>query len=289
MCKAFFGVSAGFDGAHRIFFLGLVICMLVSPSIRAQRLYHRPGLLAWEADFRQTGETRFYLPVLRCSDLRALATCGSIAYLLMRSDQELDEEYALEGDDYLFRALGRVGKVGQLYDQSYSFYVLGGMAAAALGYSWISRNSQPAKVVRQIAEALAVSTITTSILKAAVGRHRPYTGDGAYAFEPLRFPLNSDRMSFPSGHTTSMFAMATVLAGNVNSPWLKSGAYSFAASVGLERMLHRKHWASDVIVGAVLGRLVGALVVRRARDDKAHLITLIPSMTGKMFGIGIRF
>lgn len=83
--------------------------------------------------------------------------------------------------------------------------------------------------------------------------------------------------------------MMTVLAKNVRSPLVKVAAYTFAGSVGLERMLHRKHWASDVIAGGIIGHLIGTRVARHKRDSKAHLITLIPSVTGQMFGMGIRF
>lgn len=72
----------------------------------------------------------------------------------------------------------------------------------------------------------------------------------------------SDYASFPSGHTTVAFAAATVYALEYkDKPIIPIISYSAATLIGLSRLTENKHWATDVIVGAMLGYLSGRQVV----------------------------
>ncbi len=72
-------------------------------------------------------------------------------------------------------------------------------------------------------------------------------------------PDGSNSLSFPSGHTASTFATATVLQRHFG--W-KAGlpAYAFAAYVGAARMSADKHHLSDVVLGAGIGLVAGRSV-----------------------------
>lgn len=93
-------------------------------------------------------------------------------------------------------------------------------------------------------QAQVVSQSVVQGLKYAVRRPRP---DG------------SNTLSFPSGHTASTFATATVLQRHFG--W-KTGvpAYAFATYVGAARMAADKHHLSDVILGAGIGLVAGRSV-----------------------------
>ena len=66
--------------------------------------------------------------------------------------------------------------------------------------------------------------------------------------------------AFPSGHTAYAFAGATLLAARY--PKLRIPLYIGAGLVGLTRIYLGRHYLSDVIAGAAVGTITGALVSR---------------------------
>ncbi len=109
---------------------------------------------------------------------------------------------------------------------------------------------------RTAVEALAASVVAggvvTPLIKLAAGRARPRQKLGTEAFVPF-----SGDESFPSGHTTQAFAVASVIAAESPSLWVDLLAYGLAGSVGAARVYHDAHFLSDVAAGAAIGTLVG--------------------------------
>ncbi|MBK8088493.1 MAG: phosphatase PAP2 family protein [Chitinophagaceae bacterium] len=70
-------------------------------------------------------------------------------------------------------------------------------------------------------------------------------------------PDGSNRLSFPSGHTSQAFVSAEFLRMEYKdvSPWYGVAGYTVAAATGCLRMYNNKHWMSDVIAGAGVGIL----------------------------------
>lgn len=66
--------------------------------------------------------------------------------------------------------------------------------------------------------------------------------------------------AFPSGHTAYAFAGATLLGSRY--PKLRIPLYIGAGLVGLTRIYLGRHYASDVVAGAAIGTVTGALVSR---------------------------
>ena len=66
--------------------------------------------------------------------------------------------------------------------------------------------------------------------------------------------------AFPSGHTAYAFAGATLLGNRY--PKLRIPLYIGAGLVGITRIYLGRHYASDVIAGAAVGTITGALVSR---------------------------
>jgi membrane-associated phospholipid phosphatase len=68
--------------------------------------------------------------------------------------------------------------------------------------------------------------------------------------------------SFPSGHTSSIFALATVLALVVSKKYWSIPLLFIAVLVGYSRIYLGQHFLQDVLAGAILGTLTAAIVVR---------------------------
>ena len=66
--------------------------------------------------------------------------------------------------------------------------------------------------------------------------------------------------SFPSGHTSQAFFMATLLAGYFHAgAWAVCLLYTTALLVGVTRMYVGAHYPRDVLAGAILGSAWGLL------------------------------
>lgn len=65
--------------------------------------------------------------------------------------------------------------------------------------------------------------------------------------------------SFPSGHTTSAFALATVIALLSKNKSLYMSALFLAALVGYSRIYLAEHFLADVLAGALVGIIFGML------------------------------
>lgn len=122
---------------------------------------------------------------------------------------------------------------------------------------------------RLMTEAMFLSTIISQTIKITAGRSRPYTNDGSNTWKPFTF---TDRnYSFPSGHTTVAFTIATVLSYRIDKWWAYASLYSLATSTAIARIYLDKHWASDVLMGAGIGTVSALLILNaneKTKNDK---------------------
>jgi membrane-associated phospholipid phosphatase len=143
-------------------------------------------------------------------------------------------------------------------------------AAAVYGVGRIAGRSTVADIGLHTGEAMAGAAVTTLFLKAVVGRARPYVEPhDPHAFgkgRPLAFAGRYE--SFPSGHATVAFALAGALTEETARHWpgrqwvVGPVMYAVATGVAFARVYRDRHWASDVLGGAVVGTLVSRRVVR---------------------------
>jgi membrane-associated phospholipid phosphatase len=142
-------------------------------------------------------------------------------------------------------------------------------------------------------ETLLHTGILVQVVKHLAGRQRPWVengidhwyGPGAF-FKRYSQNFFSRYDSFFSGHTVSVWGLATVIAENYkNHLWVPLTCYSLATMVGLSRLTEDDHWLSDVFVGALVGYAIGKMVVR----NQNRRLQLSPSVSADSLGLSLSY
>lgn len=99
------------------------------------------------------------------------------------------------------------------------------------------------------AAAIGLNIVLTTGLKYSINRTRPFT---QYPDDIIK-RTDAGKYSFPSGHTSSAFAMATSLTLATKKWYVAVPSYLYACGVGYSRMRLGVHFPSDVLGGMVVG------------------------------------
>lgn len=144
-----------------------------------------------------------------------------------------------------------------------------GLSGATIVVGHLARDRTASRVGLRMLETLAVTGVATIALKTTIGRTRPGFGREQDEFDS--FNGSSSYRSLPSGHTSTAFAVATVLTLELGDrgPWIPYVAYPIATWVGVSRVMDERHWPTDILAGAALGILSAQVWHGVRRDDGA--------------------
>ncbi len=188
---------------------------------------------------------------------------GGLAALMASETGDVDEEMPEGG------AFERhVASTFEPFGAEGSFAVLG--AFALVGAVRHDHHAEDVALDGAIASLIAGGLISPA-LKEIAGRNRPNDSADATDFQPF-----SGNASFPSGHATQAFAIASVIATEYPRPWVEVASYGSAALVGYARVLHDRHYVSDVLAGALIGTLVGHEVARHNQLRRGGRVAVLP-------------
>ena len=120
-----------------------------------------------------------------------------------------------------------------------------------LGITYTCLGWNNKELARKMVGATLYNGLNTTFLKYTIGKSRPWaTNPGSNpTFIGLNF--NNSNNSFPSGHSSQSFSLATVLADEY--PQHRWWFYAWSTSASLSRILLGCHWPSDVVAGAFTG------------------------------------
>ena len=195
----------------------------------------------------------------RADDLRTLGLAvGGVAALSLldeRGRDLMERSQSAAGDrlEDLVEPLGR----------ERGLQLLGGFFVAGLV---LDDPRMRAVAAEGVASGLVAAALIQPALAEVTGRPRPRKNRPAYTFEPF-----SGNISFPSGHTTAAFSVASVIATEYDHLAVRVAAYGLASAVGVARMYRGAHFGSDVAAAALLGTAVGRSVARFGRDYRARI------------------
>ena len=101
----------------------------------------------------------------------------------------------------------------------------------------------------KVVGSLLINTAVTQAMKYTIKRHRPYQD-----YPTIIYPdqIENDA-SFPSGHTSTAFALATSMSIQYKKWYVVVPAFAWASSVGYSRMYLGEHYPTDVLAGAAIG------------------------------------
>lgn len=214
----------------------------VRPVSLKKVLLNLPGDQAtmWTAPFR-----------LNLRDFSWLGPFGATTGVLIASDQQNTQRLHTNADAIsLSTNISNAGTVA-----------LAGLPATMYLFGSLQGMERPRETGLLTGEALANSFIVNQVLKVALGREKPTTGDGqGHFFQEFSNP------SFPSDHSMLSWTAASVIAHEYPG-WLSQGlAYGTASAVSVSRVTGRQHFPSDVVVGGALGWMIGRQIYRAHHD-----------------------
>lgn len=118
------------------------------------------------------------------------------------------------------------------------------------------------------------ATLLSHGIKDLVDARRPFAvlGDAAHVVGPF---LKAG--SFPSGHTTTAFVLATAFTLGLRAPAHVAGVILLALLAGISRVAVGAHWPADVLGGMLCGwasGLLGVWLARRWRPEEKPRVLL---------------
>lgn len=170
----------------------------------------------------------------------------------------------------------------------------------AYGAGRLFHSNTVADIALHSTESVVLASLASQIIRGPLGRTRPYVTHDSdqYKFKAFRgfFGDSSfDYRAFPSIHTSSSMAIATVLSMELHrrrpdaTPYVAPILFAAGMLPGLARIRLDQHWTSDVASGAIMGVWAGYKVVSYShahpnnRFDKLFLsATVVPDTHGRV-------
>jgi len=195
-------------------------------------------------------------------------------------------------DVSLFRRIndGRSRFLTDLVDVNNDLVLPIGIAAPVgfMAYGILSKNEYETDTGLLVGVSEIVSFGLGHGLKHIVKRDRPYVALANVHFSDAE---GGDPYSFPSGHATSAFALATSLSLRYPKPAVYIPLHLWALFVAYGRVYRGVHYPSDVLVGGIIGSGT-AIAVHLLEDEILALKRRILGMGGtegsSLDGISLR-
>lgn len=188
----------------------------------------------------QNGGVRWWQPVL---------VVGAIATASLADgavNDWIQDRRTPQSDD-----LARIFRYGG--EAEVTFGISGGIVVAGT----IAGDEQLQRSGGRVLLSIVTAGLASGAVKVLAGRYRPAETDNPYIFKPF-----SGHDSFPSGHATMAFALATSLSNEIDNGWASAALYTFATGTAWSRLNDERHWLSDVLAGATVGITAATLVHR---------------------------
>lgn len=202
----------------------------------------------------------------------AAATAASVAWF----DKPVSDFFFDNQDKTVDKILTQMEPMGNKYP-----------IAAVLGFALhgvVKKNNYSVETSLVMAQSMIFNTIAVQSVKRLAGRSRP---DSSWGADPHNWQGPGNGLSFYSGHTSTAFAAASVVAWRYrDTKWVPWVAYGMATLGGMQRVYHNRHWMSDALFGACTGTAIGLFL---AKNHETNPLKLYPVITPTGGGLSMVF
>jgi len=136
------------------------------------------------------------------------------------------------------------------------FWILPAIVAATL-FIKLEHNKALTVLLLALVTLAIADPVSSQIFKPLLHRPRPCHPDFFVNSAHMLFGFKSS-LSFPSSHSTNMFALAFIFTKFYKSRWI--WFFSFATLIGFSRIYVGVHYPGDVLGGAILGVIIAWIV-----------------------------
>ncbi len=172
---------------------------------------------------------------------------------------------------YFRKHAGNLDDLNDTFDPMITTGMVISVPAGLMISGYIRHDQRSVSSALLCAEAYGDSIVPNLAIKAITRRERPsdIPPDGDFHntfFNGGKSPFQGS--SFPSGHATGAFSVATVVAIRYQRHrWVPWAAYTLATAVSLSRITSSAHFPSDVFLGAAMGYSIARFQVLRPRPQ----------------------
>jgi membrane-associated phospholipid phosphatase len=226
------------------------------PTLAAKEAPAKPTRGFVSALFHNMGDDVKHMP--RMNSVYWLAGGGALALAVHPADDRINARLVNSNTNNLWVPGKVIGATETILGASFATYIIG-------------RTEGMPRLQHLGMDELEAAILTEGIVEGAkqIGRRdRPLNADGS----------RQSGFSFPSGHSATTFAAATVLQQHLG---YKAGipTYLIASYVAMSRLHDNRHFASDVVFGAAAGIVIGRSVTWHGRNYYASPM-LLPNGAG---------
>lgn len=230
----------------------------------------------FQAITKDNKDKKYFIPLsIKNKDELFLLTSLSLGMIVFTQDREVMDFV----QNTKTEKTKQVAAVANLFGREAVFPIVAG--AYFVG---VVMKDNKLKQVGLFAVSTGLATqLVTEVFKKSFLRARPNKDKGPYSFG------EGENYSFFSGHTSAAFSLATVIAEVYkDQPIIPYLAYGVATLTAYARMHDNKHWATDVLAGAVAGHLVTKILMRTWEDrTSAGGLIVAPILGSDKWGFSI--
>ena len=173
-----------------------------------------------------------------------LLLCGSVPFSLLSQQQTWEYDFLRSLADRRTNAGNKFHKGLSRINSPLCLAVPAGLFITGM----IEKDRTLKENALFITESIVISSLTTWTMKSVIKRDRPAIHDPSFIAV-----MDEHSYSFPSGHTSEAFSMATSLSIKYRQWYVVVPAFAYAGLAGYSRLYLGVHFPTDVLAGALVG------------------------------------